>query len=320
MALRFMAGLALILVILGVINTIEQWNVGLMPFQMNGQHKVTNVESGGARVGVMIGDVLTHIDTVDVNARLTFLARPRAGETRSYTFIREGAPVRIDVVHERVSRRGRVLSLLATLAGVVFLAFPLWAASRNRAALPLATFGLGFGAAILGAPELQSNGLALFVFNARWLAAIVGAAGLLHFLASFPTPAHIFPRPKRILLLYAPVAVVLAEYLAAALTDRSWANVIGFTWFVSLFVLFVGICIMLVKWFRKGKVDRARRVVAAVVTLVSLLPLYAVLGALVPALAASTFWPPWDYFALFAMTGIPIVLGFVAARPLNPQP
>lgn len=313
--LKALVGTGAVVVILGVLNAIEKVNSGPLPFQMDGRHKVTSVESSAARAGVRVGDVLRYIDTVDVNARLTFLAQPRAGERRSYTFIREGVPVRVEMIHDRASQHARILSLMVTLAGVMFLAFPLWAALRNRAALPLATFGLGFGAAILGAPDLQSNALALFFFNARWLAAIVGAAGLLHFLAAFPKPVRLLARPNALYLLYAPVAIVLVEYLVDALTTgRSWANVIGFTWFVVLLVYVVGICIMLVIRFRTGKHDGARRMVSAAAILVGLLPLYAGLRWLAPPVAASSFLPPWDYFALFALTGIPIAFGLVAAR------
>jgi hypothetical protein len=103
------------------------------------------------------------------------------------------------------------------------------------------------------------------------------------------------------------------EYLVAALTGRTWASLIGFTWFAALPVYVIGTCILLVRRFRTGKDDRTRRMPFTVLLIVALLPPYAGLRGLVPAIATSSFWPPWDYFALFALTGIPITLACVAA-------
>ena len=308
-----LVAVGVVLVILGVLDTIENERLGTMGFRMDGTHRVTAVDPNAAQAGVRVGDVLTHIDTADVNARQEFRADPLAGTTRPYTFVRDGQSFRVDIRHEPVSRRAKVLARVATLAGVLFLAFPLWAAQRNPAAMPLAIFGVGFGAAILGAPDRQSNELALFVFNASWFAAIVGSAGLVHFLAVFPSPIRLLSRPYGVAALYAPVAVVVVEHLIALLVGDPLAEVLGATWFLSLFAYLLGGSVLLVHRFRKGKDDGGRRIVVAVVAIAALLPVYAALR-LLPAVAGVEVLPPWDYFALFALTGVPVVLGLLAAR------
>jgi hypothetical protein len=314
-------GAAVIIVVLGVLSAIGAPSRTYTGFGMDGMHRVNMVEAGSpaARAGIQVGDILRSLNGVLI-AEAPFSTG--TAHWHDLTFDRGGQAVSLVIAPAPLTARRLYLSLVATLFGLCFVGFPLWAylAAPGRPATLLALFGLTFGATILGTPTVPPGTASFLLFELMWTFAFLGTAAFLHVLLAFPPPAGFLTRPWSTKILYAPVvAVVLTQGLVIALHVRFQAQALGDSMILFFGVYFLATIVGLV--WRYATARAAMRtthglglILVSTAIVVALFIAYPVVTSFWPAIATLPGWPPWESYYLGAAAIIPIAYSIAAVR------
>ena len=182
-------------------------------YYTDGNNTITRVFEGSpaAAAGLQVGDFITRINGISTenHAELLEMGRAEIGETRVFTFDRDGETLDLSVTFGKLTERDRMLSYAAVLIGLCYLGFCVTAflGRQNRATQVLAVMGLGIGLAFLGGPYFASAGFRSIANTLRNAMVLAGIAALLHFLLVFPRPRAFIERPNGFKLLYTPVVI-----------------------------------------------------------------------------------------------------------------
>ena len=297
-------GAVTIVVISGALSTLEALGRPNIGFEMDGTHQVRVVRPGSPAqaAGVQSGDVLKSVNSILItDTKKMEVVYLEAGGLApgTYSFERGGQTVDVEIQRGSLSTRQFALVLAATFIGLVFVGLPIWAyfTAPGTPTVLLAVFGLAFGSTIMGAPTFESPAIRIAAFNMMWLLALLGAAALLHFLLTFPSPVRLVAR-WRATILYVPVAMLVFT------SGRSMRIMLWGLAFLGLYLL-AGVIALLWRYLGATSAERTahglRLMLVSVIVVGALLPVYLALARAWP-----TIWLPWESFALTATVLIPI--------------
>jgi PDZ domain len=316
--------LAGILLVVGILAAMDLKNQTYTGFQTDGNNKVVMVEAGSnaAAGGLQVGDVLSSVNGIAVTDTKALLQRPRpaVGDQWTYVVDRGGQSVNLQITQGPLPPKYAYTSRAATLLGLCYLGFTLWAylTAPGAATLVLAFFGLSFGLAFLGVPYIESPALRNLVGSIITMIILLGIAALLHFLLAFPTPRPFLQRKSATGWLYGPAILLsLCVIGFSVLQPDSTSGVNIF--FRTAFSLLIGIYFLLAivvlvrRYGAASPSDRAAfglgLMVAGVV--VGLGPLLIV--QVVTLLSPGTFLPGAQFYFL-TLGVIPIAFAMAAVR------
>lgn len=316
--------LAAVVIVLGVLSALDvskQTYTGLLT---DGDNGVISVEAGSpaATAGLQVGDRLKSVNGVAVTDTKGSIAmhRPAVGDVWPYVVSRGGQDVSLQVGNAALPSSRMLTARAATVLGLLFVAFTLWAylTVPNAATTVLALFGLSFGLAFLGIPYFESPSVRNAIGALVTVVVLLGIAAILHFLLAFPTRRPMIDRPNGLRLIYWPavaLSVILLGFTIVQPDATSKINVM----FRTLFNLFIAgyFLAALVTLFRRYGAatpeDRARyglglMLVGAVVGLGPLL-VSGVIGLVAPRIVL-----PGSQYYFLTLALIPLTFALAASK------
>ena len=320
-------GLSVILLVLGALSAMDVDNQTYTGFLTDGNNRVTMVEAGSPAdaAGMQVGDVLSSANGVSVTDTRGIINQRRAdvGTTWPYVVERGGQTVTLEITQASLPTTYRYVARVATLVGLCYLGFTLWAylTVPGTATRLLAFVGLSFGLAFLGTPYFESSLVRNMVETMILVIILLGCAALVHFLLTFPTRRPILDRPSGTKLLYGPAIVLSLIFMAFSSLQPASTSAVNI-FFRTVFNLtfagyFLAAIITLVRRYSgSAPTDRAAHGLGLMLVgvLIGLGPLLLVfiLGLLSP----STFLPQSQFYFL-TLGLIPIAFAVAAVR--SPQ-
>ena len=105
--------IAIVVLILGAYAGTIIWHTPYLGVLRSIHDEVYLVEpsSPGAAAGIQVGDRLTHVDGIPIREVVPLFGTKRAGDTLSFSLIRDGSPQTIDVILTLPLLGGRVRHL-----------------------------------------------------------------------------------------------------------------------------------------------------------------------------------------------------------------
>jgi hypothetical protein len=175
------------------------------------------------RAGVVIGDRIIRIGSVDAADAAALEAQPRAkvGEVRELVVLRGGRVIALRLTYQRLPPIRVVAYLVSNVTGISFLGFGLWALVRipRTSTTLLALSGVGLGAAFVEMPYFASPVVRATQDAALLPMAMFGFVFLLHFTLVFPLPKRMMASRYALPGIYTPPALVAGAYVLAIVVD-----------------------------------------------------------------------------------------------------
>lgn len=317
-------GLSVILLALGVLSAMDVKSQTYTGFQTDGNNKVTMVEAGGPAVGagLQVGDVLSSVNGIAVSDTKGFINLRRAdvGANWPYVVQRAGQAVRLEITQAPVPPKYVYVARAATLLGLCFLGFTLWAyvAAPGAATTMLALFGLSFGQTFLGTPYFESPVMRSAVSTISLAIVLLGTVLLLHFLLAFPTRRPLLERPSGTKLLYGPAIVVSLIVIGVSVLKPASTSGLNI-FFRTVFTLFLAgyflaaIVVLFRRYGAATPTDRAAHGLGLMLAgaIIGLGPL--IVLEVATLLSPSTFLPQSQFYFL-TLGLIPIAFAIAAVR------
>lgn len=315
--------LAVLIAVSGLFTSMDVRNQTNPGYLTDGDNTVTQVTPGGpaAAAGMQVGDRIRSIGGIAAEDMRSLRERPRpaVGEPWAIEVERAGTPVTLDVVNAALSPRDMLVMRLATVIGLCYLGFGLWAyfAAPNAATTVLAVFGLLFGWAFMGVPYFASPALRTLSNSLILTSILIGFAVLLHFLLLFPRGTGLEP-PSRRWLVYGPAVATAVFFIALDITMPDATS--GLNTFVRLLInglivgYFAACLIVLVRMFaRATPAERSQNGTGLMLAgaLLGLIPL--ILNGVVALVAPRVVLPGGQYYFL-SLAFIPITFAIAAVR------
>jgi hypothetical protein len=316
--------LAVLLLVLGVLAARDVKNQTYTGIQTDGNNKVTMVETGSpaAAAGLQVGDVLTKVNGIaETDTKgLINLHRADVGAQWPYVVQRGGQAVDLEITQGPMPPTYVYVARTATLLGLCYLAFTLWAylAAPGLATTVLALFGLSFGLAFLGTPYIESPAIRNAVGTITTAIVLLGIAALVHFLLAFPTRRPFLERKSATILLYGPAIVlslILIGFSILQPDSTSGVNIFFRTLFNLLIAgYFLAAIVILVRRYAAAPpADRARHGLGLMLAGV-IIGLGPILIASVAGLVSPSTFLPLSQFYFLTLGLIPIAFAIAAVK------
>lgn len=315
--------LAVLIAVSGLFTSMDVRNQTSTGYLTDGNNTVTQVTAGGpaAAAGMQVGDRIRSIGGIAAEDMRSLRERPRpaVGERWAIEVERAGTPVTLDVVNGPLPPRDMLVARLATLIGLCYLGFGLWAyfAAPSAGTTMLAVFGLLFGWAFMGVPYFASPALRTLANSLIFTGILIGFAALLHFLLLFPGGTRLEP-PARRWLVYAPAVATAVFFIALDITLPDATS--GLNNFVRLLIngLIVGyfvacLIVLFRKFARATPAERSQHGTSLMLAgaLLGLIPL--ILSGAIALFAPRVVLPGGQYYFL-SLAFIPITFAIAAVR------
>jgi hypothetical protein len=235
---------AAILVVWGVLGTLDIRNQTYSGFVTDGNNTITQITDGGPAdvAGLEAGDYIRSIGGIAVEdvAAAIQRSRPEINEVRTFAVERDGQVLSFDLAYAALPMSNALTRYAAVLVGFLFLVCGVWAFLRvpTKRTLLLCMLGIAFSAGLMAGPYFTSAAVRTTVGIVVLLMIVVGFAVLSHFLLVFPRTKRALERRWMIWAVYSPAVVVgclSVWFLVAQPAATSALNV----FFRALFALFV---------------------------------------------------------------------------------
>jgi membrane-associated protease RseP (regulator of RpoE activity) len=316
--------LAALVVVSGVLSAADLGNQPYAGYQTDGDNTVTLVPAGSpaADAGMQVGDRIRSIGGIAAEDVKSLARQPRAaiGEIRVHEVERAGAVIPLDVRFASAPGALMFAIRIATLLGLCFVGFTLWAylTAPGLATSVLAVYGFSFGLPFVGIPYISNYTMRMLSGIVVLSAILMGFALLLHYLLLFTRRDEVGVSAPSPVAVYGPAALVTLFFAVLTLLQPDATS--GLNSFVRLlfgvFVVgyFVACLVVLVRGYtRASAAERAETglglmLLGAVVGLVPLM-----VNSLITTVAPLVVLPGSQYYFL-TLGLIPITFGLAAVR------
>jgi hypothetical protein len=270
---------------------------------------------------MQVGDRIRSIGGIPVEDMKSMMSQPRAaiGEVRPYEVERAGEVTTLNVEHAAQPAGLMLVSRVATLLGLCFIGFTLWAylTAPGAATSVLAGFGMSFGLAFVGIPYISSFTLRTLADTLITIIIFTGFALLLHFLLLFNRRNELDAPPSN-LVVYGPAAIVALFFAGLSLFLPAATS--GLNQFIRLLIgvfiigYFVASIVVLVRAYGRATANERTEsglglmVMGAVIGLLPLL-----VSSLLRTIAPRIVLPGGQYYFL-TLGLIPITFSLAAVR------
>ena len=321
-------GVGALIVIWGAIGAFDVGNLTYTGFQTDGDNTIIQITSGSPAeaAGLQVGDYIRSIDGISVEDTRALIqqARPEIGEERVFIVERGGETVEATLQYAGLPGNQKGVTYGATLIGLCYLFFGLWAFSSapTRSTKLLALLGLLFAPAFVTGPYISAAGLRNFIGGLITTAIIIGFAVLLDFVVSHTSRKE----PSR-QWVYGPallVALITIAFLFFQPASTSGLNVFFRTMFGLFIAAYFGLALIAIirNFVKASPAERSADGLGLMLlgTLIGLLPV--TFSSIVGLIAPSVVLPGSQYYFL-TLVLIPITFALAAirsARAASPVP
>jgi hypothetical protein len=312
-------GVGALIVLWGAIGAFDVGNLTFSGYQTDGNNTIVQITSGSPAeaAGLQVGDYIRSIGGVSMEDTKALISRgrPEVGEERVFVVERSGETVEANLQYAALPGNQKGVTYGATLIGLCYLFFGLWAFSSapTRSTKLLALLGLLFAPAFVTGPYISSAALRNLTGGIITTAIIIGFAVLLDFVVSYSSDK---PTNKR--LIYGPawlVALITLAFVIIQPASTSGVNV----FFRVMFGLFVagyfGLALISIirNFLRATPAARSADGLGLMLlgTLIGLLPI--TISSIVGLLAPTVVLPGSQYYFLTLIL-IPITFAVAAIK------
>ena len=316
--------LTAVVLVSGVLAALDFRNATYTGYLTDGDRTIIQVADGSpaAAAGMQEGDRLVSIGGIAVSDMrgLSRQARAAAGEVRTIEIDRAGQTVPLQLEYASMPAREALAYRLATLLGLAFIGFGLWAyfAAPGPATAVLAYFGVSFGFAFVGVPYFQAPAMRALVDATITAAILIGFALLLHFLLLYPRRRALLDRPSGLRFVYAPAIAVALFFVALTVLQpdaTSGLNVFVRT-LIGLFIAgyFVTSLVVLYRGYAAADARVRKENGLALMLAGAVLGLGPLIVSSVVGLLSPTTVLPGSRFYFLALALIPVTFAIAAVR------
>ena len=312
-------GVGALIVLWGAIGAFDVGNLTFSGYQTDGNNTIVQITAGSPAeaAGLQVGDYIRSIGGISMEDTRALIAQPRPeiGEERVVVVERGGETVEASLQYSALPGNQKGVTYGATLIGLCYLFFGLWAFSSapTRSTKLLALLGLCFAPAFVTGPYISSAALRNLTGGIITTAIIIGFAVLLDFVVSYRSEGP--PNKRRI---YGPAALVALITLAFVIFQPASTSGVN-VFFRVMFGLFIagyfGLALISIirNFMRATPEERSADGLGLMLlgTLIGLLPV--TISSIVGLVAPSVVLPGSQYYFLTLIL-IPITFALAAIR------
>ncbi|MFT4535787.1 MAG: hypothetical protein ACJA1A_002695 [Saprospiraceae bacterium] len=306
--------LAIIFLFMGVMGYLDIKNYSYDGYSSN-DFTVTKVEEGSpaAVAGMMVGDQITSIDSLDVRDTKAWSdkARRAVGETRTYIINRNGEEVTFPMTFVAQTGKDSILRRLGWTMGLMFLLLALFVfrSKKTWSSFLFAMFCLGFAGSFMGGPHIANNMLDDIADTVRFSFLLLSFAFLVDFLLHFPKKSSFVSSANASKKLYGPAIFLVLFFTVITIlkidASSGLNTFIQFAMLAFVVIYFGWALLIMVRNYRKASSEEKTNGMSLMFwgTIIGLVPILIsfIVGNLMPTVSM----PGEDYMFL-TMALIPI--------------
>jgi len=321
-------GVGALIVLWGIIGAFDMGNLTFSGYQTDGNNTITQVSSGSPAeaAGLQVGDYIRSIGGVSMEDTKALISQPRPeiGQEHVVVVERNGEPVEANLRYSALPGTQKGATYGATLIGLCYLFFGLWAFSSapSRSTKLLALLGLLFAPAFIAGPYISSAALRNLTGGIITTAIIIGFAVLLDFVTSYSSKQ---PANKR--LIYGPaalVALITLAFLVFQPASTSGLNIFFRVMFGLFIAGYFGLALIsIIRNFSRATADERTTDGLGLMLLGTLIGLLPVTISSIVGLVAPTVVLPGSQYYFLTLILIPITFAVAAiksAQTESPSP